>query len=343
MKIRTKILAILCVLMLALCVPASSHPDEGAQAISGEISDVRDEIRNIAQNIHDESEHIADDESLPVDVRDVAEEVHLLAHDIDRSAHDVGQYLGDGEYDEAKAELATLKALIVQISGPAHDLEDMVPQSYEDHADQIHHDLHDLQKAFQSFEILFNEEVGNYEFADQVYTDEDDMDSNDKLRDIINDIRGLAQDIHDESEHIADDESLSDDVRDVAEEVHLLAHDIDRSADDMGHYIDDRKSEEAKAELSNLKALIVQISGPAHGLEDMVPQSHEHHADHIHHDLHDLQAAFQSFEILFNEWVDTNEAPVEAVEEYPVKSTPGFEMLFAVAGLLAVAFLTRRK
>ncbi len=343
MKMTIKILAILCVLMIALCAPASSHPDEELQAMSGEFLDARNEIRVIAQNIHDESGHIADDEALPDNVRDVAEEVHQLGHRIDRSAHDIRHDIDNGEYDSAKAELDHLKALIVEISGPAHDLEDMAPESHKHHADQIHHDVHDLQRAFQSFETLFYAYVGDHEFAEPVHADKDDMSINERLLELRNNIRAIAQNIHDESEHIADDETLSDDVRDVAEEVHQLAHRIDRSAHDIRHYIDDDKQDEARAELATLKALIVEMNGPAHDLEDIVPESHKHHEGQIHHDIHDLQSTFQSFEALLNEWLDTKDEPVAPVEEPHTESTPGFELIFAVAGLLTVAFLTRRK
>ncbi|AEH61770.1 hypothetical protein Mzhil_1935 [Methanosalsum zhilinae DSM 4017] len=317
--------------------------------LTDRLLELRNEIRAIAQDIHDESEYIADDESLDTEIRDLAEWIHQQAHKIDRSAHDIRHYIDDGNYNEAKAELDNLKSFIIELNGPVHELDHEVPESHKQHADEIHHDLHDLQHVFQKFESLFYTYIGDREYTEETNADSGDVPINERLLEIRNEIRALAQNIHDESEYIADDEALDPEIRDVAEEVHQLSHKIDRSAHDIRHYIDDGEVDKARNEMTNLRSLVVSLNSLAHELDDITPESHKHHADEVHHDMHALQHKLDDFSQLFDEWVQMNHADYqghavaeEIPEESQAESMPGFEAIFAITGLLAVAFLIRK-
>ncbi len=175
--------------------------------------------------------------------------------------------------------------------------------------------------------------------------------------------------------------SHDDNIESVAGNVHELAHLADRAAHDMRHDIEDENDfNKAEERMESLRGYIIDLGDPIHVLYSDVPASHAATADEIHDDLHDMQDEFQNFEAAFqaykenpddetlsDEWMDSRSdlrnlaqnirdnaetikdelesepAPEPEPEFEDIEESPGFETIFALAGVLAVALFARRK
>ncbi|MCS3923653.1 PGF-CTERM sorting domain-containing protein [Methanosalsum natronophilum] len=311
-------------------------------------------------------------------IESVAGNIHELAHLADRAAHDMRHDIEDeNDFNKAEERMESLRGYIIDLGDPVHVLYSDVPASHAATADEIHDDLHDLQDEFQNFEAAFQAYKENPD--DETLRDEW-MDSRSDLRNLAQNIRDNAETIKDELGH---ETSHSDDgdIKSVAANIHELAHLADRAAHDMRHDIEDENDfNKAEERMESLRGYIIDLGDPIHVLYSDVPASHAATADEIHDDLHDMQDEFQNFEAAFqaykenpddetlsDEWMDSRSdlrnfaqnirdnaetikdelesepAPEPEPEFEDIEESPGFETIFALAGVLAVALFARRK
>lgn len=173
------------------------------------------------------------------------------------------------------------------------------------------------------------------------------------------DLFDLAEKIHDETELLSGDESLPADLRDLAYLIHEAAHELEHCAEHLQEDAAEllilvadpvanrpainRILADMREEIAEYTELLASQHDNIHELEHIIPASHDQHAKAIHDAAHkaerDARHLLRHIEGLE---AALDEAASPTSPSKPAES-PGFGALAAAAGLIAVAYATRRE
>jgi len=260
-----------------------------------------------------------------------------------------------------------------------HALGSEVPETHAEYADNTHDYYHEAEAVLRDIDSHVGEleeslGIGTASAASAAPVSGNVAVALDDVEEHANELLDYAGKIHDETEYIADDEALSEDIRAVGEEIHLSSHDIEHCAKEVLEHVENIRGlagdvEANKAtineEIGEMNEHLEECSGiieskhdKLHELTGMVPETHAEYADNTHDYYHETEyivADIQEHVAELQEAIEnpTSEAEAKAVpeaetdedaaEEESGNSAPGFGLVLAVAGLLCMVSLLRRK
>ncbi|WP_462272247.1 PGF-CTERM sorting domain-containing protein, partial [Methanohalophilus sp.] len=212
--------------------------------------------------------------------------------------------------------------------------------------------------------VKYTDELGG---EDSHVADHDSSNALMEIKEHAGELVEISETLHVDSARIADDESLDEDLRATAESVHLSTHDMKHIGEHILSHVetleglnsnpegnaDEINSEIAaiESEIDELKEIVNSNSDAVHTVESNTPASHQEYAESLHENFHEVghigtHLVKYTDELGGEDSATTGDVSNEEQSEQETSSTanqtPGFGILMAVCGLLAVGYLKRQ-
>ena len=285
----------------------------------------------------------------------------------------------ESEIADMKEHIEECEDIMESKDDIVHALGSEVPESHAEYADNTHDYYHEAEAVLRDIDSRIGELEGSLGIGTASAASAAPVSGNvavalDEVEENANELLDYAGKIHDETEYIADDEALSEDIRAVGEEIHLSSHDIEHCAKEVFEHVEnirvlagdveankaaiDEEIGEMNEHLEECSGIIESKHDKLHELTGMVPESHAEYADNTHDYYHETEYIVADIQEHVAELQEAIENPTPAAEakaapesetdeadaeEESGNSAPGFGLVLAVAGMLSMVFLLRRK
>jgi PGF-CTERM protein len=285
----------------------------------------------------------------------------------------------ESEIADMKEHIEECEDIMESKDDIVHALGSEVPESHAEYADNTHDYYHEAEAVLRDIDSRIGELEGSLGIGTASAASAAPVSGNvavalDEVEENANELLDYAGKIHDETEYIADDEALSEDIRAVGEEIHLSSHDIEHCAKEVLEHVEnirvlagdveankaaiDEEIGEINEHLEECSGIIESKHDKLHELTGMVPESHAEYADNTHDYYHETEYIVADIQEHVAELQEAIENPTPAAEakaapeaetdeadaeEESGNSAPGFGLVLAVAGMLSMVFLLRRK
>jgi chromosome segregation ATPase len=347
-----------------------------------EIEEHAGELVELSDTLHVDSARIADDESLDEDLRATAESFHLKTHDMKHIGEHILSHVEtlEGLYsdpetnaDEINSEIAAIESELDELEEIAnsnadavHTIESDTPDSHQEYAESLHENFHEIQHI-GSHLVKYTDELG----GEESQADHDSSNALMEIEEHADELVDLSDTLHVDSAQIADDESLDEDLRATAESFHLKTHDMKHIGEHILSHVetleglysdpetnaDEINSEIAaiESEIDELKEIVNSNADAVHSIESNTPASHQEYAEALHENFHEV-GHIGSHLVKYTDELEesmatedttisgdaANEEQSEQESSATANQTPGFGILMAACGLLAVGYLKRQ-
>lgn len=283
----------------------------------------------------------------------------------------------EAEIADMKEHIEECQGVMESKGDIVHALGSEVPETHAEYADNTHDYYHEAEAVLRDVDSHVGEleeslGIGTASAASAAPASGNVAVALEEVEVHANELLEIAGNIHDETEYIADDETLSDDIRAVGEEIHLSSHDIEHCAKEVLEHVEtirglavdveangaaiDEEIGEINAHLEECSGIIESKHDKLHELTGTVPETHTEYADNTHDYYHEAEYLVSDIQEHVSELQDAIENPTseteakaapepeaEAAAEESGNSAPGFGLVLALAGLLCMVFLSRRK
>ncbi|MFP4654907.1 MAG: PGF-CTERM sorting domain-containing protein [Methanohalobium sp.] len=376
MQKKIGLLITVCILIIAFCIPASAHSDghdhsteHDTTGNTGKMMNTLEEVIHATDKIHKESEYIADDTELDDGLRDNAEEVHQKSHDIEHKAEDLIKDIDDLEMDKTGDEISELKSDVADISSLVNDIEEETPESHIEHADAVDHEYRELKNLMDELDTTYDEfdvkdEMKAYlnniiHLSDKIHTETeyiaDDTELDDGLRDNAEEVHQKSHDIEHKSneliENIENNEAgvessefdeLKTTVINIGETIHHIDENtpeshLEHAEETHNNYHDLQKLAQKFEKL----VIMSEEDKDTTNEDENTANEDENTANEDENTANEDENTANEDENTANEDEATQET--ENTETESPEGLPGFESLLAIIGLLAVAFIIKRR
>ena len=273
----------------------------------------------------------------------------------------------NSEVAAIESEIDELKELVNSNADAVHTVESNTPASHQEYAESLHENFHEVGHIGTHL-VKYTDELGG---SESHVADHDSSNALMEVEEHAGELIELSDTLHVDSARIADDESLDEDLRATAESVHLSTHDMKHIGEHILSHVetleglysdpennaDEINSEVAaiESEIDELKELVNSNADAVHTVESNTPASHQEYAESLHENFHEvghIGTHLVKYTDELGESMTTEDSATtgdvsneEQSEQEPSATsnqTPGFGILMAACGLLAVGYLKRQ-